>query len=402
MNIRFNRSQQKFLFLFLISIIYTTLLFKFDFLQAVKINDEPHFWETSLTFSKSLIPSIENLRDYQELNTPLPFMIFGALEYFFHQGVFAGRLLNLILSLTMAFIIGWPTKRKGGKAVLCLLGLLTCPYYLLSSVSLVTDIIACFFVLLGFVAYVRNRHFLSSIAFILAIASRQYMLAFPVAIACYELIITINVAKDREKFELSGQWRWIAPLIASMSIFGWIYLFQGLAPATGIEEMAPTIQQQSTWFLKPNRAIYFLAFSSVFIVIPEFFLFKPLVRIKLLKKQWKKVLFIAAGLLMYCIIFPPPTSSEGMFSIVLNLLHYEILKITLFYFLSLLACVRFFYQPNLMFFCVLFNCIIMMKAHYWSKYVLPLAVVFWFLKSWKSSVPKTSKVSSLQLESSYR
>ena len=396
--IRFNRSQQKFLFLLLISAIYTALLFKFDFLQGIKVLDEPHFWETSLTFSKSLIPSVESIRDYQELNTPLPFIIFGILEYLFHQGVFAGRLLNFILSLTISSIIGWPSKKKGGKAILCLLGLFACPYYLLSSASLVTDIIACFFLLLGFVAYVRNRHFFSSIAFILAIASRQYMLAFPAAIACYEFVIAIGAAKNRGEIELSAQWRWIAPLIASMSIFGWIYLFQGLAPATGIEEMAPTIQQQSTWFLKPNRAIYFLAFTSVFIVIPEFFLFEPLAKIKLLKNQWKKVLFIAVGLLIYCILFPPPTSSEGMFSVVLNLLHYEILKIALFYFLSLLACVRFF-KPNLMFSCVLFNCIIMMKAHYWSKYVLPLAVVFWFLKSSEYRAPtikKTDYVANLK------
>ena len=379
-NIKLSRSQQKFVFLLFITAIYTALIIRLDFLQGIKVKDEFHFWETSLSFSQNLIPSIEDLRDYRELNTPLPFIMFGAVEHFFHLDVFGGRLLNLILSIVMVFIIGWPSRNKGGTAILCIIGLFVCPYYLLSSGTLVTDIIACFWVLLGFVAYVHNRHFLSCIAFILAIASRQYMLAFPVAIASYEFINTLLITKHNNKFSLSEQWRWIAPFIAASSILVWFYLFQGLAPSSGIEELAPTVQK-TTWFLKPNRAIYFLAFTSIFVVIPEFILFQHQ-KIQVSKEQWRKVLLIAVGWLLYCIAFPPPTSSAGMFSVVLNLLHYEVVKVALFYVLSLLALIR-FSQPNLIFLCLLFNCLIMMKAHYWSKYVLPFAIVFWYLKSLK-------------------
>ena len=382
MNIKLNRSGQKFIFLLLITIIYTLLVIKFDFLQGIPVKDEPHFWETSVTLSENIIPSLGDLRDYKELNTPLPFIIFGALENPFNQGIFAGRLLNVILSLIMVFIIGWPSRRKGSRAILCIVGLFASPYFLLSSASLVTDIIACFWLLLGFVAYVRDRHLLSSIAFILAIASRQYMLAFPVAIALYEFIIALARTRSSKKFDLSKHWRWIAPSIAALSIFGWFYIFQGLAPQTGIEEMAPTIQK-TTWFLKPNRAVYFLAFTTIFIVIPEFILFHPISKIKALKHQpWRKIAIIAVVWLIYCLVFIPPTSSEGMFSIVLNLLRYEVVKIALFYVLSLLACIR-FARPNLMFLCIVTNCVILMKAHYWSKYVLPIAVVFWYLKSLK-------------------
>ena len=380
MNIKLRHSQSKFLFLLLITAIYTILIIKFDFLHGPKVKDEAHFWETSLRFSTSLIPSIDALRDYRDLNTPLPFIMFGAVEHIFDLGVFGGRLLNIILSIAIVFIIGWPSREKGGTAILCLIGLFICPYYLLCSAALTTDIIAGFWVLLGFVAYVRNRHLLSSISFILAIASRQYMLAFPIAVALYEFVINaLPVIKNDRQIKFYEQWRWIAPLIAASSILFWFYLFQGLAPSTGLEELAPTIQK-TTWFLKPNRAIYFLAFTSIFVVIPEFILFRP--KIDFVNLQWRKYAFIAIGWLLYCIVFPPPTSSDGMFSVIINLLHYEVIKIALFYFLSLLALVR-FSQPNLMWLCLLCNCIIMMKAHYWSKYVLPLAIVFWYLKSLK-------------------
>lgn len=379
MTIQFKRSQQKFLCLLLIAIFYIVLVFHFDFLQGIKVKDEPHYWKTSLSFSDTLIPSIKDLRDYKDLNTPLPFIMFGAIEYFFGLDIFGGRLLNLILSVVIVLIIGWPNRDKKRTSVLCLLGLFLCPYFFICSGRLYTDIVACFWLLLGFVAYVRSRHLLGSIAFILAIASRQFMLAFPVAIAVYELIIVTTKIRSFREFNFSKHWAWIAPSIASLSILFWIYLFQGLAPATGIEELAPAVQQ-TTWAIQPNRAVYFLSFTSVYIVIPELILFQPLAKIRESIKQKRRIVSIAVGLLLYCIIFPPIISSDGMFSLLLDLLHYDILKSALFYFLALIACIRFF-QPNLMFLCLLFNCIIMMKAHYWSKYVLPLSIVFWYLKS---------------------
>ena len=63
MNIQLNRSQQKFLFILGITAIYITLVFWLNFLQGPYWHDEKPFWETSLTFSNSLFPTIEDLRD---------------------------------------------------------------------------------------------------------------------------------------------------------------------------------------------------------------------------------------------------------------------------------------------------------------------------------------------------
>jgi hypothetical protein len=209
---RINLSQQKFLFLLGITIIYIALIFWLHLLQEQNYGDEYHFWKASLIFSHRLLPSIDDLRNYGELNTPLPFIIFGGLEYLFHQGIFAGRLLNLILSLIIAFIIGWPSQDRRGRAILCFIGLLMCPSYLWYSGHLYTDPIACFCLLLGFVSYVHHRHLLSSIAFILAIASRQYLLAFPVAIAIYEFMFAMTQVKTLRSISWAAQWRWFAPL----------------------------------------------------------------------------------------------------------------------------------------------------------------------------------------------
>ncbi len=383
MNIQLNHSQKKFIFILGITAIYTALLVWHNFLHGPLLGDEGSFWETSLTFSDRLIPTIDDLRNYGELNTPLPFIIYGALEYLFHQGIFAGRLLNLILALTMIFIIGFPSRDKGGRAIMCAIGLFICPSFIRHGALLYTDLMACFWVLMGFVSYVRNRHLLSSIAFILAIASRQYMLAFPAAIATYEFIVAVRNSKNLREFNLANHWRWIAPAIAVLSIFGWIYLFQGLAPEIATENTGHEVQKNIST-VTPGGVINFLAFYGLYIVVPEFILFsqefKLQVMLKSLKQHRRKIILIAAGLLLLFLIFPPFLIGGGKLMQIVYLLPDDILKIALLYSLSLLTCLR-FSQPNLISLVVLFNTLIMMKAYPWEKYIMPLAVVFWYFKS---------------------
>ena len=379
LKIKLNHRQQKFLFLSVITAIYVILIIWRDFLQGAYLWDESHYWKTTLVFSERLLPSIDELRNYQELSTPLPFIVFGMLQHLFDGGIFLGRLLNLILSCVIVFTIGYPSRNKHKQSILCVIGLFLCPYYLFYSGLLYTDILACFWVLIGVMCYVRDRHCLSCIAFILAIASRQYMLAFPSAIAFYEFYLTATLFIRQRKISLVKQWRWLAPLVACLSIFGWIYLFQGLAPEAAIE-VSPTPEVQKTlWAVTPGGAINFLAFVGLYLVIPEFILFQTWAKHEL-KEQRAKIIFIAVGLLVCFSIFPPLLQGHGVVANIVDLLPHDIFKLAFFYCLSLLACVRFF-QPKLISFMVLFNSLIMIKAYPWDKYVLPLAVVFWYLKS---------------------
>ncbi len=393
MNVQFSRSQQKFLFILGITATYIALLVWLDFLKGPKLWDEKTYWETILQFSDRLIPSLNDLRNYGELNTPLPFIIFGAIEHLFHQGIFAGRLLNFVLSISMVLIIGWPSRDKRGRAILCVIGLFFCPYYLFLSGRIYTEMIACFWMLMGLVSYVHNRHILSSLAFILAIASRQYMLPFPAAIATYEFIVAIINIRYFHSISLVEQKRWIAPLVATLSIFGWIYLFQGLAPEIAVATRSVPTVQETTWAFAPNTAINFLAYIGLYIVIPEFVLFQPLSKLRRLRQRWRKAALIAVALLIAYAAFPPQMEAHGNLMNLLDLLPNRALQMSVLYGLSLLACLR-FSQPNLMFFIVLFNSLLMIKAYPWDKYILPLAVAFWH---WQSTglEGKTDKITYL-------
>ncbi len=115
----------------------------------------------------------------------------------------------------------------------------------------------------------------------------------------------------------------------------------------------------------------------MYFVIPEFFLFRP-------KIEWHNIFtiknyFFAAILLVLFISFPL-TEAQGILIRFLHLLPNELIQLILLYFLGFLAFLR-FSRINLAFWIILMQCGLMMKAYPWDKYILPLLVVLWFLKS---------------------
>ncbi|WP_157229367.1 hypothetical protein [Rivularia sp. PCC 7116] len=393
------------IFFFLINIIiYLIVFISLNWLQFTPKSDEPHYWKTTLLFAKSLIPDLNLLKNYGELNTPLPFIIFGNLERIFKGGIFAGRLLNMILSFWITCIIGFAQPEHRKSSVLAICGLLLCPYYFRLSTYFYTDIIATFFVFLGFVFYIRSFNIISSIAFILAIASRQYMLVFPVSILAFELFDVFKnqlyILRKRNKHHIKDSQlknknhnqiennifstRLVMPLIASLSILGWFIFFNGIAPQAGLARTNTPEVQQSLFSVAPDSSLYFLACVGLYFAIPELclfytrLLFSPHINApKLLTLKNFSLAFI---LLMLFMIFPP-LQSHGLLTNIGQILPNNFLMLTLYYVLALIGIVRFSHRIDIAFWILLVNCTLMMKAFPWDKYVLPLLVVFWYLKS---------------------
>ena len=355
-----------------IVLVYVVSFLLMGRLEFPLIWDERHFWQTSLSFSQSLVPDLNQLRNYGELSTPLPFIMFGTLEYLFKGGIFSARLLNLALSFLMTCLICLPARKTVKHSLLIGCALLSCPYYLWLSGHLYTDIIAGFFVFLGFWFYIRSWNILSSLSFVLAIASRQYMVAFPLAIAAFELF-----SNRPPKMRI----RWVSQLVASLSLVGWIFLFNGLTPKMALANpdlpSVPAVQL-SWWSLQPNNSLYFLACVGLYFVVPELVLFrrKTVLTDLLTRKSGVAIL----GLALLFVFFPPPLDAHGILTKLLWSLHADYLKMAGLFVLAILACVR-FSRVNLGFWALLMNCGLMMKAYPWDKYVLPLLIVFWYLKS---------------------
>lgn len=350
-------------------LLYVIVFLLFDQLLFPPIRDEPDFWRASLNFSDRLIPQLADLKNYKELNTPLPFVVFGILEHVWQGGIFAGRLLNLALSLGIAAIVAFPTGRASKQSILAVCGLLSFPYYLLLSTHLFTDIFATFFVLIGIWFYTRDRHLISGFAFILAIASRQLMLAFPVAIAIYELL-------KGSQIRFRPRMSWLAPLAAASTIFGWIWFFNGLAPAAAIEQAKTPEVQKTLWMFSLSPSLYFLSTIGLYFVLPEWLLFSR----KIVKPYWTKQRSALAGALMLLFVLFPVREAHGLLMKGAEVLPSLQLENLLLYGLALLTCVRFL-RYNLAFWLLLANCGLMLKAYPWDKYALALLAVFWFYKA---------------------
>ena len=364
---------QRPLFLAAVTALFLALFFWMDGLRFPLQWDETHFWETSLAFSQRAVPDLELLRSYDELNTPLPFFLYGAVERYVGDGLFMGRLLNLLLALAITLAIGLPTRRRGRRAPLAAVGLLLFPYFLYYSALLYTDTIAAALVLLGVALHLRDRTVWAAVVFVLAIAARQYMVAFPAALAAHELL---RQGRGRHRNPV----RWLAPGLAAATILFWMALFGGPAPAAALEER-PIAPAQAEWLsLAPATSLYFLACVGLYFVLPELVLFRRWRRLPapgalLTRRNVVIAVVLAAALLLF-----PPFTAHGLLHKAEDVLPLGALKLLLFYGLALVATLR-FARLDLAFWLVAMNALVMLKAFPWDKYVMPLLIVLWYLKA---------------------
>ena len=343
--------------------------------------DETHFWPTSLKFSKDWVPTIDLLKNYGELSTPLSFIIFGTIEHLFHGGIFAGRLLNLILSLGMLTFIIFLSDGKNRKYMFSIIGVLIYPYFIACSTHLYTDIIAAFFVLVGFIFYLRHLNLMSCLFFILAIASRQYMLAFPLGILVFE---TLNLIKAEDATLIKPiAIRLLYQFVACLSIMVWVLFWGSFGPA--LEVARQSVTTVSLFKLFPDHSLYFLSCLGFYFVIPEFVLLKR--NASIINLVHKRAILVSISLFILFLIFPPyqnvnnDIATMGYMDKLFRMFAGDLFRITLFYILALIACLRFL-TINLETLFVLLNVLIILKSYViWDKYLLPLIVILWFLNA---------------------
>ncbi len=358
--------------LFVTGVIYLALFVGLDFLRFAPRKDELHFWPTALSFSTAWVPSLDQLRGYSELNTPLPFLLFGDIEHLFHGGIAVGRFLNFAISFgVIALIVGSSASARSGA--LAATGLMFFPYYLGLSVHLYTDMIAAAFVLLGLVFHLRQKAMVSMLCFALAIASRQFMVAFPLALVAYEL-------RRPGGFQFRELPRWISPALGAATLGGWIWLFGGPAPSGALALRG--LDANRLQLLDPARITHLLACVGVFYVIPELLLFRENRRRH--KSVWLAI-GIALATIAFCVAFPPLANPRGVptlgiFDRLLVMAMGPPSRTLLYAVLAALSIVR-FSELSLAGFLVASNAaILVLSDQMWEKYALALLVCLWFLR----------------------
>jgi hypothetical protein len=336
--------------------------------------DGIHFWQTTLDyFSHSALPSASALGSYNELNTPLPFVVWGALEYWFHQGIWVPRALNLVLSVAVVSLIAWPAGVWSPRRTLAAAGLLLCPYYLFVSVRIYTDMPAVFCAVLGLWAYLEKRSSLSAMFFILAIASRQFMVAFPVAILANEL------ARG------DGTRSWpalMASVLAAASLVGWGLFFRGIAPPAAID--AHEIATANLTTLIPRNGLYLLSCAGLYFALPASVFFWR----DRSGRPGRAMLATGAAIVVLFVIFPPFANQNPFtpqMGLVDRLMHAAglpaVVRVSVLCVFAV-AAIWSVWGDRLALWLTAANALVMLKApETWDKYALPLLAGLWLLTS---------------------
>lgn len=383
------RTRPRLLIVATLMLFYLGLFVALNGLQFAPTRDEVHLWPTCLRFAQQFPPSLETLRNYRELNTPLPFVVFGAIEHAFHGGIAVGRAVNLLISLGVALIVvlADPGLRRGWshRGLLACAGLLVFPYFLGTGVLIYTDMIATVLVITGMVLHVRCRPWLGMIMFVLAISSRQYTVAFPAALCAHAIWQTMVIRSRRDlNTPQPSHSLWIAPLLATISLGGWFMFFGGPSPREALLASDPANAHLARMF--PAHSLYFLSCVGAYFVLPEAVLFR---RLAFVRGGFRSPLSltISAVVVTGFVLAPPLHNVDyniptmGYLDKVSRLALSDPLRMVAFSILALLAVCR-FSRINLAFLVVSANTMMMLKAQVgWDKYALPLLVVLWWQKS---------------------
>ncbi|MCA9296730.1 MAG: hypothetical protein KC983_09430, partial [Phycisphaerales bacterium] len=218
-----------------------------------------------------------------------------------------------------------------------------------------------------------ERWIISAVAFTLAIASRQYMIAFPASLALF------GVFTVRRPHVM-----WIAPACATLTIIGWILLFGGLAPANEVARQH--LVTTDLFRIVPHNSLYFLTAIGAWYVVPELLL--GVARLEQFRVSRIRLIAVVVGVMTACIVAPPirnlppySVANMGMFDRGLRSLTLDTdwLRVAIIGALALLPILR-FHRWSVALVLVAVNAMLMMKAHFmWDKYAMPLIIVLWFL-----------------------
>lgn len=373
-------TRPRLLALAIFALAYVALFFVADGLQFEPTKDEVHFWPTSQYFAKNWPPDAEVLRSYRELNTPLPFIVYGALEHYTGAGIAACRGLNLLLSFLLVSVVLMKARGSDRRVIASVVGILSFPYFIGVSIHLYTDLIAAALAFAGIWCHRRSRYVWAGACFTLAIASRQYMVAFPAAVFLDEL--RARWRSPRLALPLA------MPALAVATLFGWYLFFGDFGPRGEIERQV--ISTAKPMRLMPSYVLYFLAVVGAYFVIPEFILHRR--KFDFSKRQVRWLLPAGALLALLFVFFPPLRNVDygiptmGFLDKAAHrVLPATWLRMAAYWWLAVLAILR-FRKLSLASLMVAINALLMLKAHIvWDKYALALFLVLWFLEADEAS-----------------
>ncbi len=264
-------------YLFVVSYITNSMIFS---ITSERFSDEEHFIETIKLFHKDI--SINNLKYYEDMSTPLPFLLYSMWSKLFGLNILSLRIFSVIIAV-ITFLLLYQLLFKAIKnsktSFLLSVFIIINPYMTSLSILIFTDMTAILFLLLSIIAVIDKRPFLLAIGLSFSILSRQYLIFIALSSGLYFLILSLLYRRKEDIIMVISNIVCIIPLLLLVILWE-----GGLTPINQMRNLY--IEKKITY----NISYLFLYISLIFIYL-----------IPVIIIRWKKILF--KKLIPYIILF---------------------------------------------------------------------------------------------------
>lgn len=204
--------------------IYLAALAWFGVNRPMPWGDEAHFHEAIKQFAHH--PTLETLRTYNEMSTPLPFVLYALWGKAFGLDLPVLRIGSLVIA-SLALGLGYWLFRlllPNRLATLAVVFLAVNPYFAGTSVFVFTDMLATAFLISGAIALIKESGPGLFVSCSGALLSRQYLVFFPLAVMGY---CGLRYLFSRHTASLNNLW-WT--LLSFLPVAGLFLFWGGLSP----------------------------------------------------------------------------------------------------------------------------------------------------------------------------
>jgi 4-amino-4-deoxy-L-arabinose transferase-like glycosyltransferase len=201
-------------------------------LQRPFWGDEAHFVKTIRYFGNNL--TLEKLKHYNEMSTPLPFILYAAWGRLFGFKLETLRILSVVIAFITSLSIHYlffSVFQNAKTALLLTLCVILQPYMLGFSIFVFTDMLAILFLVLACIAVKRENPLLLAVSAALGLLCRQYLAFLPLAAGLYYLWDYVQTRQTRALQMLAAA---ILALLPTGLLF---LLWQGTSPINSLRHI---------------------------------------------------------------------------------------------------------------------------------------------------------------------
>ncbi len=246
----------KFRIYFVILLVVFQLVVVFYGIRFPVWGDEGHFVDTVKDFGKEF--SLKTLTTYNEMSTPLPFILYSFWGRLFNFELITLRLFSLLIAVVtyfLAYKLFLSALNDKYKSLLLTALLVVNPYMIGFSVFVFTDMLAILFLILSCLAYLKRNTFLLAVALACAVLCRQYLVFLTVAVGVYYFL---RYLKERDNVSLKML---LGIALSSLPMVALLLLWKGASP----DNVWRRVYQHDVLSFHPDSLVLYIAQCFIYL-----------------------------------------------------------------------------------------------------------------------------------------